>query len=109
VWQRTGRGELCGRQANRQLKEYLPERLDDQERFFELVESYAAAQELPVKSALCEYAPSQFEVNLGHGNDMVRAADEAVMLKRLVKAAARATGQRATFMAKPFEDQSGSG
>ena len=31
------------------------------------------------------------------------------MLKRCIKAAARATGQRATFMAKPFAEQSGSG
>jgi glutamine synthetase len=31
------------------------------------------------------------------------------MLKRVIKAAARATGQRATFMAKPFEERSGSG
>ena len=37
------------------------------------------------------------------------AADQGVMLKRCIKAAARATGQRATFMAKPFAEQSGSG
>ncbi|HEX8375200.1 MAG TPA: glutamine synthetase family protein, partial [Geminicoccaceae bacterium] len=88
---------------------FLPERLDDQERFLALVDEYAVAQDVALKGSLAEFAPSQFEVNLGHGRDMTRVADEAVMLKRLVKAAARATGQRATFMAKPFEGQSGSG
>jgi glutamine synthetase len=66
---------------------FLPERLDDQERFLALVEEYAAAQDVTLKGTVAEYAPSQFEVNLGHGRDMTRAADEAVMLKRLVRAA----------------------
>ena len=77
--------------------------------FFELVDRYCEAQDLPIKGALCEFAPGQFEINLGHVDDMVLAADQGVMLKRCIKAAARATGQRATFMAKPFAEQSGSG
>ena len=40
---------------------------------------------------------------------MVAAADDAIMLKRCVKAAATRSGQRATFMAKPFAEESGSG
>ena len=88
---------------------FAPERMEDQEPFFELVDRYCEAQELPIKGALCEFAPGQFEINLGHVDDMVEAADHGVMLKRCIKAAARATGQRATFMAKPFEEQSGSG
>ncbi|MGD9508158.1 MAG: glutamine synthetase family protein [Geminicoccaceae bacterium] len=88
---------------------FAPERMDDQEAFFNLVESYAETQGLPLKGALCEFAPGQFQVNLGHVDDMVLAADHGAMLKRCVKAAARATGQRATFMAKPFAEQSGSG
>lgn len=88
---------------------FLPERLDEQERFLALVEEYAEAQGVALKGTVAEYAPAQFEVNLGHGRDMVRAADEAVMLKRLIRAAAQATGQRATFMPRPFEAHSGSG
>lgn len=88
---------------------FVPERMEDQEAFFELVDRYATVQDLPVKGALSEFAPGQFEINLGHGDGLVRVADQGVMLKRCVKAAARATGQRATFMAKPFEEQSGSG
>jgi glutamine synthetase len=83
--------------------------MEDQEPFFELVQRYCEAQDLPVKGALCEFAPGQFEINLGHVADMVLAADQGAMLKRCIKAAARATAQRATFMAKPFVEQSGSG
>lgn len=88
---------------------FVPERMEDQEPFFALVDQYCAAQDIPIKGALCEFAPGQFEINLGHVDDMVMAADHGVMLKRCIKAAARATGQRATFMAKPYAEQSGSG
>jgi glutamine synthetase len=37
------------------------------------------------------------------------AADHAVLLRRLVRGVARANGIDATFMAKPFKDQPGSG
>jgi glutamine synthetase len=88
---------------------FAPERVEDQEPFFELVQRYGEAQDLPVKGVLSEFAPGQFEINLGHVDDMVLAADQGAMLKRCIKAAARSTGQRATFMAKPFPEQSGSG
>ncbi len=88
---------------------FAPERMEEQEPFFELVDRYCEAQELPIKGALCEFAPGQFEINLGHVDDMLLAADQGVLLKRCIKAAARATGQRATFMAKPYAEQSGSG
>lgn len=88
---------------------FMHERLEDHESFFELVDRWCAVQELPVKGAMCEFAPCQFEINLGHVADMVEAADHGFLFKRCVKAAARATGRRATFMAKPFERLSGSG
>ena len=102
------RSDRLGRRPS-ETEVFAPERLEDQERFFELVERYCEAQELPIKGALSEFAPGQFEVNLGHVDDMVLAADQGAMLKRCIKAAARASGQRATFMAKPFAEHSGSG
>lgn len=68
-----------------------------------------AVQGLPAMSTISEYAPGQFEVTLHHRADILRAADEAVLYKRAVKAVARRHGLGATFMAKPFADQSGSG
>jgi glutamine synthetase len=68
-----------------------------------------ALQNIPSGTALSEYSPGQFEVNLHHVDDPVLACDHAVLLKRAVKAAARRGGMAATFMAKPFENISGSG
>lgn len=66
-------------------------------------------QNIPASTALSEYAPGQFEVNLHHVDDPVLACDHAVLLKRAVKATARKNSMAATFMAKPFADISGSG
>ncbi len=69
----------------------------------------ADAQGVPVEGAISEYAPGQMELTLRHGPDALRAADEAVMYKRLVKGVARRHGMDACFMAKPFADRAGSG
>lgn len=88
---------------------YGLEPLEDREEFLSRLAEFCAAQDLPAKSAVSEYAPDQFEVNLGHLPDPVRAADHAFLLKRAVRAAARAEGLLATFMAKPLPGQSPSG
>lgn len=93
----------------REVQVYSLDSLDGQSAFLDRLEAYAAAQGLPVRAAVAEYAPGQFEINLGHTADPVRAADDAFLLKRAVKAAARAAGLAATFMAKPYPHQSGSG
>ncbi|MGH7025227.1 MAG: glutamine synthetase family protein [Caulobacteraceae bacterium] len=69
----------------------------------------ADAQGVPLEAAISEYAPGQIELTLRHGPDALRAADEAVMYKRLAKGVAARHGLEATFMAKPFAELSGSG
>ena len=83
--------------------------LDDQAPF--LAELFAAceAQNLPAQTLISEYAPGQFEIVLHHRADAMRAADDAIMYKRLVRGVAARHGMDATFMAKPYADQSGSG
>jgi glutamine synthetase len=83
--------------------------LDVQDDFLARLRSYCERQELPVKGAVSEYAPGQLEVNLGHVADPLQAADQAFLLKRAIKAAARAEGLQATFMAKPFAGQASNG
>ena len=56
-----------------------------------------------------EYAPGQFEINLLHTDDLLAAADHCVMFERAVLNTARRHGYQATFMAKPWKEQSGSG
>jgi glutamine synthetase len=68
-----------------------------------------ALQGVATGSILAEYAPGQFEINLEHHPDVLRAADEAVLLKRAVRGVARRQGMDATFMAKPYGGHSGSG
>ncbi|WP_455372631.1 glutamine synthetase family protein [Limibacillus halophilus] len=67
------------------------------------------AQEIPTGAISAEYAPGQFEINLHHEPDPLDAADHCVMFKRVVKGVAKKHGMRATFMAKPYPDQAGSG
>ena len=66
-------------------------------------------QNVPAGTALAEYGPGQFEVNLHHSADALRACDEAIRFKRLVRGVALNHGMEATFMPKPYRDMAGSG
>jgi len=83
--------------------------LDDYTAFMDEVTRIADIQGVPADTAVSEYAPGQYEVNLGHQPDALRAADHALLLKRIIKRAANSMGMEATFMAKPYAEQSGSG
>jgi glutamine synthetase len=63
---------------------------------------------LQVTAANHEFSPGQFEINLRHSG-MIDAADRAFRLKSAVQEIARRAGHMATFMAKPFNDEGGSG
>ena len=63
----------------------------------------------PAKTLISEYAPGQMEIVLRHRDDVLKACDEAIMLKRLIKATADKHGLAATFMAKPYAQWTGSG
>jgi glutamine synthetase len=73
------------------------------------IDAACIAQGVPAGAATAEYGGGQFEVNLGHVADPVLAADHALLLRRIVKGVAERHGLLATFMSKPFADQSGSG
>ncbi|MEJ2258191.1 MAG: glutamine synthetase family protein, partial [Woeseiaceae bacterium] len=88
---------------------YVPDDLFEVEGFLDDVYAWCAAQNVPAEAATSEYSPGQFEINLHHVDDAVLACDHAVMLKRIVKAAARKHGLIACFMAKPFEEDAGNG
>jgi glutamine synthetase len=63
---------------------------------------------LHVTAANHEFAPGQFEINLGH-SEVADAADRSFRLKSAVQEIARQRDLLATFMAKPFNDEGGSG
>jgi glutamine synthetase len=88
---------------------YHPDDLWDIENFLNDLNDACAAQSIPIGTAISEFAPGQFEINLHHVEDPILACDHAVLMKRAVKAIARQHGFVACFMAKPFENHSGSG
>lgn len=88
---------------------YHPDDLYEIENFLNDVYDYCDAQNIPADAAISEYSPGQFEINLQHVADPILACDHAVLMKRAIKAAARKHGYIACFMAKPFEEDAGSG
>lgn len=85
------------------------DKLDEWGAILAEIDAACQAQGVPAGAATAEYGGAQFEVNLGHLPDPVAAADHALMLRRIVKGVANRHGLEATFMSKPFADQSGSG
>jgi len=73
------------------------------------IDRVCRAQNIPAGTALSEYAPGQFEVNLKHVDNAVLACDHAILLKRVIKAVARQHDLAASFMAKPFSEFAGCG
>jgi glutamine synthetase len=99
-----------GRDGERQkIDAYSLQRLDDLAPVFDEVYATAESLGLPVETLMSEYAPGQFEVTLAHRDDALRAVDEAVLWKRLLRGVAAKHGCIATFMAKPFAERAGSG
>lgn len=107
-----GRLEPAGerREGERaRIESYSLTRLDDLAPLFADVHAAAQAQGLPAETLMAEYAPGQFEITLHHRPDALRAVDEAILFKRLLRGVARQHGCIATFMAKPFAERAGSG
>ncbi len=63
---------------------------------------------IPIEQSNPEYAAGQVEVNIRY-DEALLAADRVIMFRSLVKQLAFAHGYKATFMAKPFFEESGSG
>lgn len=66
-------------------------------------------QDLPFDGVVKESAPSQYEINMHHVDNPVLAAKQILMMKRLIKGVAARYDLVASFMPKPFEDESGNG
>lgn len=86
--------------------------LDELQHFDEFLNDVydaCAAQGIPADAAISENGAGQFEINMKHVDDPLRAADDAILFKRLVRGIARKHGYSGTFMAKPYGDRAGSG
>jgi glutamine synthetase len=83
--------------------------VQDDAGFLHALHDALATQGITAGTIVSEYGPGQFEVNLVHGPDPLAAADQAALMRRAVQGVAASQGRRATFMAKPYPDQAGSG
>lgn len=68
-----------------------------------------SVMQVPLDGLLKELAPGQYELNLHHVDNPLQAADNAQLLKQIIKSVARKHGFIASFMAKPFGDRDGNG
>jgi glutamine synthetase len=102
------RAVLDGRASNK-TEVYSVDHLHGMEPLFSDIYADAKGQGIPAETVISEYAPGQYELTLNYRTDLMRAADDLVMLKRLVRAQARRHGVVACFMAKPIERYAGSG
>ena len=77
--------------------------------FFDALYAGCEALDIRADTATSEAGPGQFEINLTHGPDPIRMADDTWLFKLMVRRLARAHGVAASFMAKPYAQASGNG
>ncbi|MEM9343661.1 MAG: glutamine synthetase family protein [Pseudomonadota bacterium] len=82
--------------------------LDAFDSFFTDLYAACEAMGISAEAASSEAGLAQFEVNLTHGPAM-RIADDTWLFKLLTKGLARKHGFAASFMAKPYPDDAGTG
>lgn len=83
--------------------------LDAFDTFFTELYDACAAMDIPADAAISECGWGQFEINLLHQNDALKAADDTWLFKMLTHGLARKHGFAASFMAKPYPDYAGNG
>ena len=66
-------------------------------------------QDLPYEGIIKESAPSQFEINVAHSDDVMLLADQVIRMQRTIRAVSARHGFVASFMPKPIEDEAGNG
>lgn len=82
--------------------------LDAFDPFFSALYDGCEAMGIPAQTTTSESGYGQFEETLNHC-DALQAADNTWLFKTLLRGLARKFGFAATFMAKPFEDDTGNG
>jgi len=94
----------------RQQAEILAVRqLDAFDAFLTALHDACEAMDIPADTTISEAGPGQFEINLMHAPDALKAADDAWFFKLLTRGLARSHGFAASFMAKPYPDYAGNG
>ncbi len=88
---------------------YSLEELAEVGPFLDEVCAVAASCGIEVDAAIAEGAPRQFEFNLMHQPDALKAAEDTLYFKHIIRNVARRHGSLACFMAKPYPGYAGNG
>lgn len=88
---------------------YDLEVLSRSETLLRAIQKASHALELPIDTMIAEFGPGQFEINFHHTDDVLSAADTAILFRRVVRGVAAEHGMEATFMAKPYSAHPGNG
>jgi len=83
--------------------------LNDHDSLLNDIYDCCGMQDVAADAAISEAGSGQFEINLLHGPDCLKVADDAVLFKQIAKGVARKHGLAASFMAKPYADRPGNG
>ncbi|MCW1933089.1 glutamine synthetase family protein [Pararhodobacter zhoushanensis] len=102
-------GDVVDGRRSTRTEVYSVDHLIGMQPLFDDIYAGAALAGIVAETLISEYAPGQYELTLRYRDDPLRAADDLVRLKRIVRAQARRHGVVACFMAKPMEDHAGSG
>jgi glutamine synthetase len=105
---RPARDALDGRDGA-ETEVYSVDRLHGMLPIFNQIYADCDRAGIAAETMISEYGRGQYELTLHYRQDILQAADDLVRLKRIVRAAARAHGAVACFMAKPHADMAGSG
>lgn len=110
--QAAGLEHPCSPLTGRRLNGREAGQINDLEHFAAFlrdVRRACVAADIPVTAINSENGTGMFEVNLDHSADVLKAVDDGVFLRRIIRDVAIRHGFGATFMAKPFPDLDGAG
>jgi len=96
-------------QRDKHTQVYSVDTLSEYGLFLDEISRVCMEQNVPADTAVAEYAPGQFEINLKHQADPLKACDNAILLKRIIKGVADNHNFDCSFMAKPYANEAGSG
>ena len=83
--------------------------LDDYDALLAQISDLCNSQSIAIDTITSEAGVGQFEVTFQPKSDLCQLAEDILVFKYLVKALAKSFGIKASFMAKPVEDQPGNG
>lgn len=84
-------------------------RISDFENVIDDITAACKLQNIETGAISAEMGAGQFEINFNHHSDVLRAADETCLFKRVVMEIAKKHDMMASFIAKPMLEQPGNG